>query len=111
VKTHPCAQEVYDHVREIFPKISLGTVYRNLSQLVENNLLLTFVEDNMQRFDGNLADHQHFHCTKCGELYDVNISLENFVLGNKAEIGHEVHGSELRMTGICRYCKNNSESK
>ncbi|MBC8479208.1 MAG: transcriptional repressor [FCB group bacterium] len=105
VKTHPTAHEIYEHARDGFPNISLGTVYRNLNQLVENNLLLSIVDNNIQRYDGNLADHQHFLCLHCEELYDVNISLEDFVLSSKAEIGHEVHGTELKMTGICKYCK------
>ena len=29
-KDHPTAEVVYNNIREIYPKISLGTVYRNL---------------------------------------------------------------------------------
>ena len=32
---HPTADTVYMHVREEFPNISLGTVYRNLNLLAE----------------------------------------------------------------------------
>ena len=31
---HPTADMVYHHIRQIYPNISLGTVYRNLSLLV-----------------------------------------------------------------------------
>ena len=33
VTTHPTADTVYMHIKEEFPNISLGTVYRNLSLL------------------------------------------------------------------------------
>ena len=32
-KSHPTAEQVYQKIREEFPKISLGTVYRNLNLL------------------------------------------------------------------------------
>ena len=34
-KEHPTADMVYQHVREQYPKVSLGTVYRNLNLLAE----------------------------------------------------------------------------
>ena len=55
---HPTADTVYMHVREQFPHISLGTVYRNL------NLLTTIGEaikittpDGAVRFDGTTSPH------------------------------------------------------
>ena len=33
---HPTADVVYHHLREVYPNISLGTVYRNLSLLAES---------------------------------------------------------------------------
>ena len=39
VKTHPNAHEVIKMVQPYIPKISSGTVYRNLSQLVKNKMI------------------------------------------------------------------------
>ena len=36
---HPTAEQVYDIARRSYPKISLGTVYRNLNQLAEHGIL------------------------------------------------------------------------
>ena len=33
--SHPSAVEIYQRVRQTLPRISLGTVYRNLQRLVE----------------------------------------------------------------------------
>ena len=35
VTTHPTADTVYMHIKEEFPNISLGTVYRNLNLLAD----------------------------------------------------------------------------
>ena len=40
-KEHPTADTVYMHVREEFPRISLGTVYRNLNLLADMGEILT----------------------------------------------------------------------
>ena len=41
-KDHPTADMIYASVREEYPKISLGTVYRNLSLLVDQGEILRF---------------------------------------------------------------------
>ena len=42
---HPTADMVYHHIRQIYPNISLGTVYRNLSLLVN----LGSIRENQHR--------------------------------------------------------------
>ena len=57
-KEHPTADTVYMHVREEFPRISLGTVYRNLNLLAdmgEINKITT--PDGGDRFDGSVEPH------------------------------------------------------
>ena len=39
-KTHPTAETLYNELRKEFPNISMGTVYRNLSQLCKNGDVL-----------------------------------------------------------------------
>ena len=49
---HPTADSVYAAVREELPNISLGTVYRNLMQLVDaGELQVVNTGDNISRFD------------------------------------------------------------
>ena len=40
---HPTAMELYLSVREVIPNLSLGTLYRNLSQLEENGMVLEYL--------------------------------------------------------------------
>ena len=60
---HPTAETVYMNIKEEFPNISLGTVYRNLSLLAdigEIQKLSTGIGPD--RFDGNPTPHYHFIC-------------------------------------------------
>ena len=64
---HPTAETVYLNIKEEFPNISLGTVYRNLNLLSEIGEIQKISSGvGPDRFDGNPAPHYHFLCKKCG---------------------------------------------
>ena len=55
-KDHPTADVVYTFVKNDFPSISLGTVYRNLSFLVEHGEAVTVpCEDGFVHYDATSA--------------------------------------------------------
>lgn len=77
--SHPTADAVYMGVREEFPNISLGTVYRNLNLLVElGEAIRITAPDGRDRFDGRLQPHNHFFCTCCGNISDLFLKPEIF---------------------------------
>ena len=70
--THPTADELFKIVRARLPRISLGTVYRNLDLLADTGQILRLeVAGYTKRFDGNLMPHQHVRCIACGRVADV----------------------------------------
>jgi len=68
---HPSAAFVHAEVRRRLPRVSLGTVYRNLRRLAAEGLVQERTEPEGLRFDGNLAPHDHFTCVACGRVFDV----------------------------------------
>ena len=73
---HPTADMVYESVRQIYPNISLGTVYRNLSLLVSiGEIAKISTPEGADRFDTRTEPHNHFICTKC-RLSDIFSSLQ-----------------------------------
>jgi Fe2+ or Zn2+ uptake regulation protein len=69
-ESHPTAAGVHRAVRRRLPRVSLGTVYRNLRLLVAEGLVQELPGPHA-RFDGNLAEHHHFTCLGCGRMADV----------------------------------------
>ena len=71
-RDHPTADHVYLSIREEYPNISLGTVYRNLNLLVDlgevRKLSCGYGPD---RFDADLSPHYHFVCRECGSVTDL----------------------------------------
>ncbi len=102
---HPTAMELYLSVREVIPNLSLGTLYRNLSQLEENGMVIRLQDGSNDRFDGNVNPHAHFKCSACGKLYDLMSFKNDSVIFND-EIINQVSSYSLIAFGKCINCAN-----
>lgn len=69
---HPTADEIYVEIRKVLPKVSLGTVYRNLDQMSTQGTILKIEGSGQKRFDPNPIPHPHFRCIKCGSIEDLH---------------------------------------
>ena len=82
---HPTAETVYSDIRQEYPNISLGTVYRNLSLLADlGEIQKISTENGPDRFDaaeefaGLIEGHiTRFYglCPECKKLLDKSGSL------------------------------------
>lgn len=105
VKTHPTADEVYDMVRKILPRISLGTVYRNLDTLSNRGVVLRLGGAGTQkRFDGNPAAHPHLRCSVCGRVDDLQWPLALPELPVEQSMGYADLRCDVEYVGICPTC-------
>jgi len=108
---HPTADEVYSIVRVQLPKISLGTVYRNLDLLARHGVIRALATaGEPRRYDGMLDEHHHIRCEVCGRVDDVTLGrsepFEKLVVDGA---GYDVHGYTLCFTGVCRDCAGNGK--
>jgi len=108
VDTHPSADEVYEMVRKRLPRISLGTVYRNLEILSEKgeNQKLE-LGCTLKRFDGIAENHYHIRCLQCDRVVDAPEDVDvavNHDLKNTTKF--KIVGHKLEFIGICPDCLN-----
>ncbi len=102
---HPTATQLFEGVRKVLPNISLGTVYRNLSALVESGEIISLsVGDGHEHFDGNSSLHLHLRCKCCGDIIDRPLSAESF---QKSAVfdGFAPENSVCVVYGICKNCQ------
>jgi Fur family ferric uptake transcriptional regulator len=106
VKTHPGADEIYTMVRKRLPRISLGTVYRNLEVLSELRVIQKFEHvGTIKRFDGTPENHYHVRCVKCGRLDDVPFEIEtNLEKKVRPYTNYSIIGHRLEFIGLCPEC-------
>ena len=100
---HPSAQMVYDALRPEMPRLSLGTVYRNLHQMAQEGRLRE-LEGPVARFDAVLPFHTHIRCVRCGQVADLELPYDPVLDREAAGDGWAVTGHELVFNGICPVC-------
>lgn len=107
---HPTADELHRRVRQVLPRVSLGTVYRNLEHLCATGQARRLdVPGAARRYDGDMAPHQHVRCTRCGRVEDLSQPLRLTQLpAPDAAGGFEITGYRLEMQGICPACRRTS---
>ena len=105
-KDHPTADTVYMNVRQEFPNISLGTVYRNLTLLADiGEIQRIRVGDGVDHFDADISPHNHFICTQCNSVIDLDmpsIDSINEVAGQNFD--GKITGHITYFYGSCPKC-------
>lgn len=103
---HPTAQQLHDAVREVLPDLSLGTVYRNLHQLVSSGDLIEVNIGSSIHYDCRSRRHHHLLCSSCGKLEDVVIgdTLETQLLQEPGLEGQTIDQFDIQFKGICSHC-------
>ena len=102
---HPTAEMVYRRLKPQLPRLSMGTVYRNLRQLAKSGRL-TELDGPVARYDAMTSPHTHFRCDACGALLDLGAVDYDPTLDQAAaeEGGFTVTGHSLVFTGLCPRC-------
>lgn len=104
---HLTADAIYEILKKENPNLSLGTVYRNLSQLADHDLIKKVsIPGYPDRFDGTLSDHFHFLCLECGGIQDLFIEgLYKVTSLVEEQVSVDVKTCEMTFKGVCPTCK------
>ena len=106
---HPSAEEVHRRVRRKLPRVSLGTVYRNLQKLaVQQQIRVVQLADRASRYDGMLDEHDHFLCECCGAVSDLarTRSVARTTWPDLGRAGYAVRSHALTFYGVCPKCRD-----
>ena len=108
--SHPTADWVFEEVRRRLPKVSLGTVYRNLGVLKEEGLVREiYGNDRRAHYDADTSKHAHFICSACDQITDVRGVRQVDWRTMKDLVGCEVDGQEVVFTGRCAGCSQSTK--
>ena len=112
---HLTAYQIYDISRKTIDNISLGTVYRILKELSENDRIIKISdkEINMDRYDNKKCRHNHFICDYCHKIIDIFEDVNFDIMKSDMFV---INDYEIKYTGICSNClgkegKNNGIKK
>jgi Fur family peroxide stress response transcriptional regulator len=111
---HLSAEEVYAGLRPRFPRLSMGTVYRNLHILVDQERLRVIPFGSGQdRYDARLDLHYHAVCRRCGDIKDLEMpattSLDIQVKSHSN--GFKVEHHAVSFYGLCLACQEAGDAQ
>ena len=109
---HPNADDIYLDVKKRDPKISRGTVYRNLRVLSESGDITHVKVPSADRFDLRLDRHYHLICKECGRVVDVEIPYsEDYDRIAAEQSGFVVERHRTVFEGLCPGCAKQHEDQ
>jgi len=107
---HPTADQVFQRVRRVLPRVSLGTVYRNLEKLRdEGRLRVVRLEGGQAHYDAMTDVHDHFVCESCGAVVDLPDRSPALDLAPLHAAGYEVHWQTTALYGVCNRCASTAQ--
>ncbi len=104
LRNHPTADNIIDYIRSNHPNISVGTVYKVLDSLVENNLVKKVkTERDIMRYDAIMTNHHHLYCAETDRIEDfedekLNHLLTEYFRKNKIK-NFNIQDIKLQITG------------
>ena len=100
---HPTVEMIYSKLLPVIPTLSKTTVYKTMELLVGSNLARTLhMDENEVRFDADVSDHGHFHCLRCGNVYDFEVDFGSVRTGGLE--GFAIMKKDLFFKGFCPRC-------
>ena len=106
-KDHPTAEQLYQELRNEYPTISLGTIYKTLHLLQELGLIqeLGFNEGSV-RYDPDMELHVNMVCSKCGKISDYKAeNVKKFWSAIISDLGFKPKGQRIDIYYECHDCK------
>lgn len=106
IEGHCTATEIYEKVIKDYPSISKSTVIRSLDIFCDQGKLAKRpIPNGPFVYDPITTDHYHVKCSKCGEIFDVDMDyIPDLASAIKDKKGFIITGHEINFTGICPKC-------
>ena len=109
---HMHAEDVLAKAREKDSSISQATIYRNLKTLVEQGKIQKIEGNGQSYYDANPIPHDHFICSNCGEITDVQIPYDASLDEKVATLAHaRIIKHSTTYEGICEKCLKDTKEK
>ncbi len=102
-QNHPTADDIYGDLKRHMSSISRTTVYNVLNLLCDHNVVKRIaIEKNEMRYDANTANHIHFKCRDCGNVYDLHTNTFPQIAVPDGFCAEDV---QINITGYCPACE------
>ncbi|MFP4486474.1 MAG: Fur family transcriptional regulator [Campylobacterales bacterium] len=102
---HLNVDEIYEKIKPLYSSMSLATVYKNISSLLEAKIIKeVYMPASKQKYELRQKAHAHFFCSECGNIRDVDVdetSLKEAFKGSE-----DIEDFSMLYSGVCLECKS-----
>lgn len=107
--SHPTADWLYQQLKIEFQQLSMGTVYRNLSILINQGLVKKIhFGSTFDRFEANIKPHYHLICESCGKILDFEMPIYDDLNKQAKQLTtFNIRHHKIEFFGVCKNCNNN----
>ncbi len=104
---HATSEELINYINENNNNISLATIYRNLTKLIEDKKVKKVKLGSVEVYETVKNKHYHFKCRSCGIVIDIDTEALPLDLDKIKSLNDDViEDCDLVFYGICHTCKN-----
>lgn len=102
---HATNSALLDELRRFFPGLSATTVHRATARLAARGEIgwAPDTKDGSMRYDANLQPHDHFVCSDCDNLRDIDIKNKLLPILGSSIADCQLSGS-ITISGTCKNC-------
>ncbi len=102
---HATNNQILSHLKTTYPDLSATTVHRAAARLASRKIINIAPSDNdgSIRYDSNVDPHDHFICTDCGKVVDIDVKESITPLLHNVIEGCCISG-RLTINGTCSKC-------
>ena len=104
---HMNIDDIYAKVIKMHASLSLATIYKNITLMVKNSVLVEVpIDGKKSKYELAKNDHIHLICTKCGSVEDrehpkhVLFTFTNMTKEEKFKLVKQ----QINLYGVCQEC-------
>ena len=101
---HINIDEIYEDVKELYPTLSLATIYKNIILMQTNNVIVEVpMNGEKSKYELKKDEHIHLICQECGTIQDTKITkkTEEALFVENFQLKH----SQINLYGVCTSCQ------
>ncbi len=102
---HATLEDVQKIISKKFPTLSLSTIYRNLNEMLQKDIVSEVkIANKKDYFELKKDKHVHLVCQNCGKIEDFEIATDDISKQIEAQTGDKVLNDTLYFDVICKDC-------
>ncbi|MBZ4672709.1 transcriptional repressor [Deferribacterales bacterium Es71-Z0220] len=103
---HIDTDSIVTEITSTLPSVSVATVYKNLSTLIENGIVKEVnFPGKKKMYELNINKHIHLVCSKCGNIRDIDMSESLLKEKFRDIIDDEIDDFNINFYYTCKSCK------